>query len=178
MMTDDTGKQERFAQEDRAVEALLADSLVEIDLTDPPSRADLAVPEGRTYVPLQREDNAPFTVRVTFSDGTVLESTARVLSVETDGDGPPTGLTVRNDGLTFDELQSTLLEDETTFGLDKASVASFLRAAPHAEERGTDVRRSIRASAVQEPEWLEVSPRMHHEGTDHMINYRLGWPAS
>lgn len=164
--------------EKAAQQAVLADGVVEIDLSDPPSREDLAVPDGRRATMLQREDDAAFTVRVTFSDGTVLETPARILGVETDGSGPPTGLTIRRDRLTFDELVSTLEADRERLDLDEGALASYLRAARAVTPDGNDAQAVLRSGAVAEPEFLEVKPRTHHEGSDHMVQYLVAWDAS
>lgn len=58
----------------------------------------------------------------------------------------PTGLTVRHDGLTVDELQWTLLQDETTFGRDALALGGLV--APPAEHK----TRIGRISCVIDPD--------------------------
>src|SRR5690606_28195211 len=71
--------------QEESVERVLADGHVEIDLNDPPSRADLAVPEGRKSFFLERPGKEPYEVTVTFTNGVSLTTPVHVLGAVTDG---------------------------------------------------------------------------------------------
>lgn len=161
------------AQDDPA-QQVLADGRVSIDLSDPPSRADLGVPEGRRTFFLEMPGKEPFEVDVTFSDGTTLTTPAHVLGVTTDGTSDPTGVTVLRHDLTLEELEQALAESVTTFGVAQDRVESYLRSARTAVQRETTVQRALPATSIS-PESLEVQPIVHGFDQRQQLNYLISW---
>lgn len=153
---------------------VLADGTVEIDLADPPTREDLAVPEGRRTFFLERPDKEPYEVVVTFTDGTTLRTPASVLGVTTDGTGDPTALAVVRTDLTFEELEEALRGGVEQLGVDEARVEAYLRAAREAGTRRTTVKRALPSRYVA-PELLELVPITHGFDGRQQIDYMIRW---
>lgn len=159
---------------DDAVAAVLADGRVEIDLSDPPSRADLAVPDGRRTSFLERPDRSAYEVVVTFTDGTTLTTPAHVVGATTDGESDPTGVTVLRHDLTLEELEAALRDAVAQLGVDEARVESYLRSARTAQERETTVKRALPAEGLA-PERVEVQPIAHGFDQRYQLNYLVDW---
>ena len=60
------------SQQREAAREVVGDGELTIDLSSPPTRADLALPEGRTSTVLMRDEREPFDVTVVFRTANVL----------------------------------------------------------------------------------------------------------
>lgn len=161
---------------DVAVAELLDDGHLEIDLTDPPTRAELAVPDGRKTFIIEDEGKEPFRVTVTFSDGHVLEADgASFVSVETDGASDPTRLVIGVLGLTLEEMTTLLRRDAEQFGIEEGRLNSFLRDAAAAEEGDPFTRSNFQAKGIAAPEFLEVTGILDGTAADSQVNYIVEW---
>lgn len=160
--------------QEESVERVLADGHVEIDLNDPPSRADLAVPEGRKSFFLERPGKEPYEVTVTFTNGVSLTTPVHVLGAVTDGSGDPTELVILRHDLTLAELEEALRDSVTELGVDEGRVDSYLRSARSAEERQATSKRVLPAEGIG-PERLEVQPIAHGFDQRYQLNYLISW---
>ena len=168
------GNSERDQQRS-AAERLLGDGSVSIDLADPPTREDLAVPEGRKTVFLERDDREPFDVTVTFRDGSVLTTPASVLGVHTDGPGtPPHGLTIRRDDMTLDDLQAALSSAVEGLGVDPGEVEQLMAEARSTEGGQADLVRSV-PTGVESPDRLTIEPVVTALEGRVSVNYLVEW---
>lgn len=160
-----------------AADRVVADGL-SLDLSRPPTRADLALGDGMRSVVLQSEERSDFPVRVTFADGTVLETPAYAAGVSAaSSDAAPGELTLRRRGLTTDELRTALGEAVERLGADQAAVRSFLARAEQQDRGDSDLRRFL-STRVPAPQELMVEPIISSEGRA-SINYLIRWePAS
>lgn len=168
------GNSTRDAQRE-AAEAVVGDGSVTVDLTDPPSREELAVPEERTTVFLQRDGREPFDVTVRFRDGHELTTPAAVLGVETDGPGTaPKALTIRRDEMTLDDLRAALDSAVADLGVDRADADDALRRAEQAGSGDKDLIVTLR-TAVADPDRLELEPVVSAMEGRVSINYLVHW---
>lgn len=162
--------------QDDAVSALLEDDHLEVDLGDPPTRSDLAVPDGRRTFIIESPERDLFRTTVTFSDGHVLDvDQVSFVSVETDGTSDPTRLVVGVRDLGPEEMAELLRADVDRFGLDPARVDAFLDAMAGAEAGDRFTRRAIPAEAIAPPEWMEVQPVVRGESGRYVVNYTVDW---
>lgn len=168
------GNEDRESQR-RAADEVVGDGSVTIDLTDPPSRSDLGVTEGRKTVMLQRDEREPFEVTVRFSDGHVLTTTAMVLGVHTDGgDTAPHSLTIRRDSMTLTDLEEALLAAQQDLGADPQRVADVLEDARTATSGSGDVIRAL-PTALDGDERLEIEPVVTADEGRVSVNYLVSW---
>ncbi len=170
--TVNAGNSDRDTQR-RDADRVLADGL-DLDLSDPPSRSDLALPEGARTAVLQRPDREPFDVEVTFRDGHVLRTTGAVLMVTATADGPPTAVTVRRDGLTLDDLATTLRGAVDDLGAERTRADAVLAQSRRAGDGGADVVRTL-PTGVAAPDRLEVESVVTAREGRVSVNYLLDW---
>lgn len=169
------GNSERDSQR-AAAEKILGDGL-QVDLTHPPTRADLGLADGDTSTVLQRRDRAPFEVTVRFADGHRLRTTGVAAVVTSPGpEDAPTSLTVRRDGLSLDDLQATLDGAVTDLGADRSRADAVLDQSRSATSGSADVVRSL-PTAVAEPDRLDVESVVTAGEGRVSVNYLLGWGA-
>lgn len=167
------GNSERDSQR-QAAERVLEDGLV-VDLTRPPSREELAVPDGRTSTVLQRRDREPFDTTVRFHDGHELRTQGAVLIVTAkSGDGPPTSMTVRRDKMSLADLQTALDTAVDELGADRDRADAVLAAARRATSGRADVIRVL-PTAVRSPDRLEVESVVTAREGHVSVNYLVSW---
>lgn len=159
-------------------EAVLGDGSLEIDLSEPPSREDLALAEGDHSTVLQPDEAAPFMVTVRFSDSRTLTTSASSLGVTAaDPESPPSRVIIRRDGMTVAELEEVLRESVGDFGADPARVVALIEGARGATNGQVDFRRSL-PTALAGPERLDIQPIVTALEGRASVNYTVTWGQS
>ncbi|GAA2018644.1 hypothetical protein WDZ16_09360 [Pseudokineococcus marinus] len=163
---------ERRQAQRAAVADLLADGTLVLDLDDPPARVDLALPEGRTSIPLER-DGGGLEVLVTAGGQDLLRTPADTVVVSAaDGTAPPGSVVVVRRGLTDDELRDVVDGAVADLGVDRARADLALRDVSGDLELDTT---RVLATDVAPPASLEVEVgRTALEG-EGFVNYHLDW---
>lgn len=148
---------------------------LDVDTSQPPSRDDLGMADGQTSTVLQLPGRMPFDAKVRFSDGHELDATGRVLIVTSkQPDGPPTAITVRRDGLTMADLETTLTSAVADLGADRTRADAVLTQSRRATSGSSDVIRSL-PTGVAAPDRLEIESVVSaHEGRV-SVNYLASW---
>jgi hypothetical protein len=171
------GNNERSAQRD-AISEVLADGEVTLDLTDPPSRADLGMQDGRESVILEREGGEEFDVTVVFRDGTRLTIPAVTMGVYADDPGAdPTSVTVRRAGEGLPVVETALDEAVSDLGVDRAEADAVVEQSARATDGQADVRRSLTTS-VQPPDRLSLRTIAKAIREEYAVNYTVEWDLS
>jgi hypothetical protein len=125
-VTTDSGPR---SQQRAAARAVLDDGELTIDLSSPPTRADLALPEGRTSTVLMRDEREPFDVTVVFRDGTELTTPASWVMVNAEGaDVDPTSVTIRRASDDLDDLRAAVEQSVAELGVDRSRADDVLKA--------------------------------------------------
>jgi hypothetical protein len=169
------GNSDRKAER-TAAEKVLGDGL-RLDLAQPPSRADLALPDGKRTTVLQRADRKPFEVSVTFRDGHRLETSGvAVLVTAEDGDSAPTSIAVRRDKLGLDDLATTLDTAVSDLGSDRARADAVLAQSREATTGSADVIRTL-PTGIAGPDRLEVESVVSADEGRVSVNYLISWSA-
>lgn len=169
----DTGPR---AQQREAARQVL-DGGLDVDLSSPPSRADLALPESSSSTVLQNRDRSEFDATVRFTDGRVLDTRAYAAAVQAPGgDAAPDRLALRRRGLSLAELERLLRDATEELGADRAAVDSYLAQAARATEQQADVVRSI-PTGVRGEEELVIEPVVTAAEGRVSVNYLIRWGA-
>ena len=172
-----TGNSEREAQRS-AVREVVADGEVTLDLTDPPSRADLGMREGRASVVLEREGGEGFDVTVKFRDGTRLTVPAVTMGVYADDPGSdPTSVTVRRAGEGLPVIETALDQAVADLGVARADADAVLEQSARATDGPADVQRSLTTS-VQPPDRLSLRTIAKAIREEYAVNYTVEWDVS
>ncbi|NYG56756.1 hypothetical protein [Nocardioides perillae] len=160
--------------EERAAERVLAEGLV-VDLADPPTREELALPDGVSSTVLQTEDETPAEVTVRFSDGGELVVPAYAVVVDSLGpEAPPTSLALARVDLSPAELADVLASAVAELGADEAAVAAYLDAVPRAGSREGDLIRAIPTRYDGREELVLDVVTTQAEGRIR-VNYLVAW---
>lgn len=155
-------------------ESLLADG-IEIDLATPPTREELAMPEDRGMVVLEREDRSRFPVTVRFRDGHTLTVEADQLGVDSPGPGQaPEQLVIVRDDLDMEALRADLDAAAGDVGADRAGITAYLDQMEAVLATGKDHRRTL-TTAVAPPDRLTIQPITTALERDAFINYTIRW---
>ncbi len=118
---------ERRQAQRAAVAELLADGTLVLDLDDPPSRTDLALPDGRTSIPLEREGGG-LEVLVAAGGQDLLRTPAdTVVVTAADGTAPPGSVVVVRRGLTEGQLRAVVDGAVADLGVDPSQADLALR---------------------------------------------------
>lgn len=161
-------------QQRDAAEQVLSGGL-DVELSGPPSRADLGLPDGQTSVVLQNSDRSAFEATVRFSDGHTLATSAYAAGVRAeDAQAPPRQLSLRRTDLTLSELAEVLRSATQDLGADPAAVEAFLQQADGATEQPGDLIRSI-TTEVSDPEELVLQPVVTAGEGRVSLNYLIRW---
>ena len=159
----------------QAVEAVIGDGSLTLDLGSPPSRRDLAFPDGVESHVLQREAREQFEVTVRFADGHELRTPAdTVLAVAESPDGQPEELVVTRRGMTLADLDAVLGEATSSFGADPARVEQVVSRAHDMEGADSDLIRAV-PTAVEPAGSLEVETVVTALEGRVAVHYHVSW---
>lgn len=168
------GNNERSAQRE-AIDEVVADGEVTLDLTAPPSRADLGMQDGRESVILEREGGEAFDVTVVFRDGTRLTIPAVTMGVYADDpESDPTSVTVRRAGEGMPVIETALDQAVADLGVDRADADAVIAQSARATEGQADVQRSLTTS-VQPPDRLSLRTIAKAIREEYAVNYTVEW---
>ena len=162
------------SQDQRESAAEVLEGGLDIDLAEPPTRADLAMPDGRRRYVLELAERESFDVTVRFTDGHVLRTPASTVDVTSDGTHDPTSMVVRRTGLSPAELETTLRDAVTSLDADAGRVDAYLAAAPSTTEGDSDLMRSI-PTDVGPSETLSIEPIVTALEGRISIDYSISW---
>ena len=168
------GNNERSAQRE-AIDEVVADGEVTLDLTAPPSRVDLGMQDGRESVILEREGGEAFDVTVVFRDGTRLTIPAVTMGVYADDpESDPTSVTVRRAGEGMPVIETALDQAVADLGVDRADADAVIAQSARATEGQADVQRSLTTS-VQPPDRLSLRTIAKAIREEYAVNYTVEW---
>jgi hypothetical protein len=166
------------SQEREAIQDVVGEGDLTIDLSSPPTRADLAMPEGRSTVILERDDDEPFDVRVVFRDGTELTTPARWVSVTAeDGDADPTSVTIRRAGDGLDDLRAAVEQSVAELGVEQARADTALSQSEQATSGRSDVMYAL-PTTIAPPDKLTVRTIAKASREEYAVNYIVEWEAA
>lgn len=164
---------EQVRAEEAAAEALFADGLVELDLREPPSRADLALPEGVQSTVLE-PDAGSVEVVVTFSDGTVLRTSAQALHVKSpDGSSAPNRVDLLNYDLPDEEVRSRMDAAVAELGVARDDAEQVLQ---EVLDRDVEYAPVVVPTGVAEPDRLDVE-LVSDDAPGVQVHYFVSWPV-
>lgn len=161
-----------------AAREVVGDGELTIDLSSPPTRADLALPEGRTSTVLMRDEREPFDVTVVFRDGTELTTPASWVTVTADdADTDPTSVTIRRASDDLDDFRAAVEQSVADLGVDRSRADDVLRRSEQATSGDTDEMRVL-PTAVAPPDLLELRTIAKASREEYHVNYIVTWEAS
>ncbi len=165
------------SQQREAVREAVGDGELTIDLSSPPTRADLALPEGRTTTVLQRDEREPFDVTVVFRDGTELTTSASWVTVTAeDESADPTSVTIRRAGDGLDDLRAAVEQSVADFGVERSRADTALSQSERATSGDADAK-YVLPTAVAPPDRLEVETIAKANREEYHVNYLVSWEA-
>jgi hypothetical protein len=120
----------------------------EFDLTRPPDRTEVGMPEGLEYVDYQRDDHQPFHVVFALPEGKRLELDVSLLGFDSYGaaqpaTAPPTGADVHHYPATPEAARDHLLAAAAQFGFDPTPVAEWYRQTTGPAPAGSPTLRTL-----------------------------------
>lgn len=145
------------------------------DLTNPPSRAEVGLPEGKDQFTHQNSDMSKFAVRVLLPAGKQLAFDALSVGVDSLGagdppSGDPTTMDVTYEAESLDAARDHLLGAAAQFGLNAEAVRDWHEQA-----------QSVTEIPVRSP-WLRTTlgylifeVRGNHSATRTTVHYVLSW---
>ena len=117
------------------------------DLTGPPSRAAVGLPDGREQFALQADDHKPFPIKVSLPEGKQLAFDAKIVGVDAlrapdPKTGAPTTMDIQFYAPTLEEGRDHLTTALRDFGLDTAAAQNWYTKAAAIRDSGKteDVR--------------------------------------
>jgi hypothetical protein len=161
-----------------AIQEVVGDGELTIDLSSPPTRADVALPDGRSTVILERDGEDLIDVTVVFRDGTELTTPARWVSVTAeDGEADPTSVTIRRAGDGLDDLRAAVEQSVAELGVEQSRADTALSQSEQATSGRSDVMYALPA-AVAPPDKLTVRTIAKASREEYAVNYIVEWEAS
>lgn len=158
-----------------AIQEVVGDGELTIDLTAPPSRADVALPEGRNTVILERDGDDPIDVTVVFRDGTRLSTQALWISATADdADSDPSTVTIRRAGDTLEDLRTAVDEAVSDLGVERSRADTALQQSEGATDGQGDVLYSL-PTDIADPDRLSLRTIAKSARAQYAVNYIVEW---
>lgn len=161
-----------------AIEDVVGDGELTVDLTAPPSREDVALGDGRKTVILERDGREPYDLTVVFADGSRLQVPVVWVSLTADdADSAPTMLVARRAGEDLEGVRAAVEEGVRDFGVDASRAEGVLASVADARSGQSDVIRTLPTS-VPAPERLSIQPIGRADRDEYVVNYTVEWDLS